>query len=122
MAMRDYRREQERLFQLMADREESARMAACERHVRERQKRSDARPFADGTAGLADRHAFTALLGRLRAVHWIVYANGPSPVPTKSSAISGATRTVSPCRMIGSSSTVTAASGFVGKTTLTTTA
>ena len=37
--------------------------------------------FADGTAGLADRHAFTALLGRLRAVHWIVYAKRPFAGP-----------------------------------------
>lgn len=37
--------------------------------------------FADGTADLADRHAFTALLGRLRAVNWIVYAKRPFAGP-----------------------------------------
>ena len=37
--------------------------------------------FADGTAALADRHAFTAFLGRLRAVTWIVYAKRPFAGP-----------------------------------------
>jgi hypothetical protein len=40
--------------------------------------------FAGGTADLADRHAFTVFLGRLRAVDWVVYAKrpfaGPEPV------------------------------------------
>jgi hypothetical protein len=40
--------------------------------------------FAEGTAALADRRAFTVFLGRLRAVDWIVYAKrpfaGPEPV------------------------------------------
>jgi hypothetical protein len=42
--------------------------------------------FAGGTADLADRHAFVAFLGQLRAVDWIVYAKrpfaGPEPVLT----------------------------------------
>ncbi len=37
--------------------------------------------FAGGTADLADRHAFTAFLGRLRAVDWIVYAKRPFAGP-----------------------------------------
>jgi hypothetical protein len=48
--------------------------------------------------------------------------SGPSPAPSKSSAIWVATRIESPCRMIGSSTTVTAASDSAGKTTPTTTA
>lgn len=37
--------------------------------------------FADGTAALADRGHFTAFLGRLRAVEWIVYAKRPFAGP-----------------------------------------
>ncbi|MCL4395747.1 MAG: IS91 family transposase [Chloroflexi bacterium] len=37
--------------------------------------------FADGTADLADRSAFTLLLARLRAVDWIVYAKRPFAGP-----------------------------------------
>jgi hypothetical protein len=37
--------------------------------------------FAGGTADLADRHAFTVFLGRLRAVDWIVYAKPPFAGP-----------------------------------------
>jgi hypothetical protein len=37
--------------------------------------------FADGTADLADRRTFPALLGRLRAVPWIVYAKRPFAGP-----------------------------------------
>ena len=33
--------------------------------------------FADGTANVAERRTFTAFLGRLRAVDWIVYAKRP---------------------------------------------
>jgi hypothetical protein len=37
--------------------------------------------FAAGTADLADRRTFTAFLGRLRAVNWIVYAKRPFAGP-----------------------------------------
>ena len=37
--------------------------------------------LAAGTADLADRHAFTAFLQRLRAVDWIVYAKRPFAGP-----------------------------------------
>jgi len=37
--------------------------------------------FAGGTADLADRRAFTGLLGRLRAVDWVVYAKRPFAGP-----------------------------------------
>jgi hypothetical protein len=37
--------------------------------------------FADGTADLAEPVAFTGLLGRLRAVNWIVYAKRPFAGP-----------------------------------------
>jgi len=37
--------------------------------------------FAGGTVDLADHHAFTVFLGRLRAVDWIVYAKRPFAGP-----------------------------------------
>ena len=37
--------------------------------------------FAEGTADLANRHAFTGFLGQLRAVNWIVYAKRPFAGP-----------------------------------------
>lgn len=37
--------------------------------------------FADGTADLADRHAFTEFLRRLWALNWIVYAKRPFAGP-----------------------------------------
>jgi hypothetical protein len=37
--------------------------------------------FADGTADIADHHAFTLFLSRLRAVNWIVYAKRPFAGP-----------------------------------------
>jgi hypothetical protein len=42
---------------------------------------ADQLTFAGGTADLADRHAFTGLLRRLRAVDWIVYAKRPFAGP-----------------------------------------
>ena len=37
--------------------------------------------FAEGTAALADRRAFTAFLGQLRTVDWVVYAKRPFAGP-----------------------------------------
>jgi hypothetical protein len=37
--------------------------------------------FADGTSDLADRRAFIAFLGQLRAVNWVVYAKRPFAGP-----------------------------------------
>ena len=37
--------------------------------------------FAGGTADFADRQAFTVVLGRLRAVDWVVYAKRPFAGP-----------------------------------------
>jgi Putative transposase len=42
---------------------------------------SGALTFAGGTAALADRRAFVAVLGQLRAVDWIVYAKRPFAGP-----------------------------------------
>jgi hypothetical protein len=42
---------------------------------------SGALTFAGGTAALADRRAFVAFLGQLRAVDWIVYAKQPFAGP-----------------------------------------
>ena len=42
---------------------------------------SGALTFAGGTAALADRRAFVAFLGQLRAVDWIVYAKRPFAGP-----------------------------------------
>jgi len=39
--------------------------------------------FAEGTADLADRRAFTRVLGRLRAVDWVVYAKRPFAGPAQ---------------------------------------
>ncbi len=47
------------------------------------QRAVDAGPltFAGGTADLADRRVFTALLGRLRTIDWVVYAKRPFAGP-----------------------------------------
>jgi putative transposase len=37
--------------------------------------------FAGGTLDLADRHAFSGFLGRLRAIDWVVYAKRPFAGP-----------------------------------------
>jgi hypothetical protein len=39
--------------------------------------------FAGGTAALADRRVFTAFLGQLRAVNWVVYAKRPFAGPAQ---------------------------------------
>lgn len=39
--------------------------------------------FAAGTAALADRRAFTGVLGQLRAVDWVVYAKRPFAGPAQ---------------------------------------
>jgi hypothetical protein len=78
--------------------------------------------FAGGTVDLADRHAFTAFLRRLRAVDWIVYAKRPFGGPSRCSPMSVGTPIASRCPMIGSSSTATAVFNSAGRTTLTTTA
>ena len=55
----------------------------CAKYLEGLQRASDAGQltFASGTADLADRGAFTALLRRLRTLDWIVYAKRPFAGP-----------------------------------------